>query len=197
MRRSGFGMVLAGVLLGLGVSPLLAQSQGINVGAHVGYTFGGDIEKNNIAVGVQGSYQFSQVRFELGYDRLKDETENGDMTLDADAITVSAWYCVPMQDRGSIYLGGGLGYYLADADVDGLDIDPALGFHIGGGASFPVSDNMAIFLDLRYTMVKFDFEYTEEDVYYRNGYTTYSTYIYSGESDWNHMMARAGINFSF
>ena len=179
--------------------------EGFQIGPNLGYTFGGDVNQATISYGVQGVYQFKEVpiKIELAYDRLKDSGSGGDVSvsLDVNAVTLTGWWCIPLQNNFSLYAGGGLGYYMPSASVDlgsdlqgmginaSVSVDNAVGFILGGGVEYAVSDNIGLFADLRYTFVNF------------NMTATASAYGESesagGSGSWDHFMLRVGGNYKF
>ncbi|MCX7007636.1 MAG: outer membrane beta-barrel protein, partial [Kiritimatiellaeota bacterium] len=136
---------------------------------------------------------------------------NHDVAAKINAFTLSGWWCIPLQKPFNLYAGGGIGYYMPSmtkADVTFAQTDPEIayvwgryaaasfdmkngfGFHLGGGAEYSITENICIFAELRYVMVKLGKEAT---VYLLDASTTRSL----GDFDWNHFMARLGANYKF
>ena len=217
--------LLSGVLLASTMAMGMPK-EGFQIGPNVGYTVGGDVDSPNIAFGLQASYQFSQVpiKVELGYERLKDSfginssANWAGIDMNVNAITLSAWWYFPIQDKFSVYAGGGVGYYMpsvslgAEAqsqmnDLGGLgapyginanidaSADNAFGFHLGVGAEYEVANNFGLFADVRYIVVKFDGTVTGSVS--APGYGVFETESLSASQDWNHFEVRIGGNYKF
>ena len=217
--------LFSGVLLASTMAMAMPK-EGFQIGPNVGYTVGGDVDSPNIAFGLQASYQFSQVpiKVEVGYERLKDSfgvdssANWAGIDMNVNAITLSAWWYFPIQDKFSLYAGGGIGYYMpsvsigseAQGQVDeitqlareygmnaSVDVsaDNAFGIHVGGGAEFEVANNFGLFADVRYIMVKFDGTVTAtvSDPYYGISDSESS----SLSQHWNHFEFRVGGNYKF
>jgi hypothetical protein len=95
-----------------------------------------------------------------------------------------------------IFVLGGVNYNSLEWNVDlgewegvrvDFDVDNGIGYHIGGGASLMLNDNLEIFAEYRYTI--FEGEYTVSVPDY--GYNEAST------EDYNFGFAKLGLNFKF
>lgn len=70
----------------------------------------------------------------------------------------------------TLYGGGGIGYYINDAEISDLfstavpgtklSADDSFGFHLAGGLEWFIASNWALNLDLKYTINKADFTLT-------------------------------------
>jgi len=108
-------LVLVAVIL---VSAGMCMAQGFFVGAHGGYTLGGDVEESDLGFGAQAGVELSDAfSIELAWTMFSDEAEEAGVKLEADAnvIAATARYAVPMSDMLSVYGGGGVNYLMMDA----------------------------------------------------------------------------------
>ena len=193
---------------------LAGQKDGFQLGPNLGYTFGGGVESPSLTYGLQAAYQFKYFRIELAYDRLKDdatESEEGvsmSMKLKANAISLSGWGRLPVTDKFGLYAGGGLNYYMPSMDTDAtvngrdlagagvkvdVDVDNAFGFQVGVGAEYAITDQIAVFADVRKVWVKLDTDLTATMIL--NGLSV--TESVSDKMEWYFTMARIGVNYTF
>ena len=111
-----FVAVVAAVLVSAG----LCFGQGMSVGAHGGYTVGGDIEESGFAFGAQAGYELNEnLSVELAWTRFSDEetSEGFKLEADADVLAATVRYGFPMSDTVTPYVGAGVNYLMIDAEV--------------------------------------------------------------------------------
>lgn len=124
-------------------------------------------------------------------------------TLNVIPLQLSLQYRLRISRRFIPYVGAGVGYYLNNFSVENNDqwqnlgfeinekVDSVLGYHFGAGIDFFIKPNMAINIDVRYSIASFDGSYTiTEEV---------SGISHGGniEGDLNHLSLGAGIKFIF
>jgi opacity protein-like surface antigen len=180
------------------------QGQGLGLsraGAHVGSSMGGDVEMAKAAFGAQTEFSIApNISIELAASRFSDEYSSADATLDQDLTTVglSALYRTPLAPELNGYALAGLDYNMAEIDavvtpLNGIqmdadvDVDDAVGFHVGFGIDITVQDHVVLFAEYRYTMVEFDAEISASAMGYR--------YAESITPDYDFGLLKVGVNF--
>ncbi|MBN1676407.1 MAG: outer membrane beta-barrel protein [Kiritimatiellae bacterium] len=90
----------------------------------------------------------------------------------ATEIALSAIASLPVMDGVKLYAGGGVGYYILDADISGtvdlggtfwgisqvdvdadLDMENSIGFHVLFGAAYRLMEQLELFAEFRYAML--------------------------------------------
>lgn len=86
------------------------------------------------------------------YGDLGESRGGADTDLEAIPLELGLSVNWPAGDRVTVFGGGGIGYYLLDADVSvpggaGISADPddEIGFYLAGGLDFALRDNQAFF----------------------------------------------------
>lgn len=170
---------------------MASQAQASRLGIHGGFSNGGDIQDSELGYGGQLELLVNPfLSFEFAVTKFSDEIEGkGDATLDQDltSIGLSAVFRGPLGPLGP--LGQQLeGYTLFGAnyntfDMDKMEADDAIGFHIGAGLNLPVAYNMELFTEYRYTFLETEWEAELPDM----------------EEDYNYDfgVAKLGLNFLF
>jgi len=149
-----------------------------------------------------------QFRVELKGSFFPTEVENNPEGLSAGTLNViplqlSLQYRLRLSRRFIPYVGAGVGYYLNNFSLENSDqwqnlgfnideeVDSAFGYHFGAGIDFFIKSNMAINIDVRYSIASFNGSYTITEVV--------SGISHSGniEGDTNHISFGAGIKFLF
>jgi hypothetical protein len=183
------GIVSTGILALL--VGLAGQTQASRLGIHGVYSNGGDVEESELGLGGQLELPINPIlSVELAVTKFSDEIEGNDATIDQDltSIGISAVFRGPLGPLGP--LGQQLeGYTLFGAnynsfDIDKMEADDAVGFHIGAGLNFPIAYNMELFTEYRYTFLETEWETELPDM---------------EEEDYNYDfgVAKLGLNFLF
>jgi len=161
------------------------------------------------AFGLSFFYSLSkQFRVELKGSFFPTGVENDPEGLSAGTLNViplqlSLQYRLKLSLRFIPYLGAGVGYYLNNFSLENSDqwqnlgfnineeVDSAFGYHFGAGIDYFIKSNMAINIDVRYSIASFNGSYTISEVV--------SGISHSGniEGDINHISFGAGIKFLF
>lgn len=162
--------LLAAVIMGLGA--VLASANGLGFsGAYwdtknAGDGFGAGA-KLQLQV-VPGMFmEFRGTYFEdLGGD---EEIEGVDSKLQIIPAEVGLITTFPVNKQFKPYVGGGVGYYFADATVEAdgmdedIDIDDEIGYYAVGGFEIGLADNFYVFVEYKYTWVEIN-TFVIEDV---------------------------------
>ncbi len=117
------------------------------IGLNLGY--GTDIESLNI--GVKGLYGITDnVEGEASFTYFL-ENEGAQMWN----ISADAHYLFPLQDKLTVYPLAGLSYIHVGFDCGGIlsASDSKLGFDLGGGIRYDMTDNIALNAELKYQFV--------------------------------------------
>jgi outer membrane protein W len=164
---------------------------------------------NSPAFGLSFFYSLSkQFRVELKSGFFPINVENDPERLSAGTLNViplqlSLQYRLRISPGFIPYLGAGVGYYLNNFSLENSDqwqnlgfdineeVDSVFGFHFGAGIDFFIKPNMAVNIDVRYSIASFDGSYTIID--------EVSGISQSGaiQGDLNHICFGAGIKFLF
>lgn len=92
-----------------------------------------------------------------------DDREGGiEATLEVIPVEAALLVKLPLDQNFNAYVGGGGGYYFADAEFKApggtadVDIDDEFGFFALGGVEIMLSDTLSIFGEAKYTWVEFE-----------------------------------------
>lgn len=87
---------------------------------------------------------------------LSDDVGAVNVDLKATAIEAGAVLRMPLSDTLALYVGGGGGYYLleADSDLGDVDIDDEAGWYAVAGLEIGLSDSVAIIAEAKYTSLE-------------------------------------------
>lgn len=141
-----------------------------------------------------------------------------DLDLDITALSMVAGIGGSSTERMRWYALGGVGYYIPDAtaeidasgvaeifDAPGLtvsatadiDMDNALGWILGAGVAYELTERLEVFTDYRYTMLKLEAKVSGviEATYF--GQEISEKFKSNVEGDYNHGIARIGLNYIF
>lgn len=91
------------------------------------------------------------LKLEAGIGYRQDSFAGGDVKVRQWPVTTSLW----LTPLPIFYAGGGIGWYRTTLDyADGLLIEDSTsmqtGFHVGGGANFPIAPRLGLDLNARY-----------------------------------------------
>jgi hypothetical protein len=186
-----------------------AQAQDLSrvrVGANGGLSLGGDVEKTKPAYGAQAELDLTKhIGVELAVSRFSDEaTEEGiAMDLDLTTIGLSVVGRVPLVRKLQGVLLAGVDYNMMNFDVDigeaashgipmtaDVDMDDAVGIHVGGGLSLPFHTHWELFTEFRYTFVEFEGDMSVTG----NGVTVLE---HMDKSDYDFGLLKVGLNYLF
>ncbi|MFC2141028.1 OmpW family protein [Acidobacteriota bacterium] len=187
-----------------------SQGKTMGLGLEAGYVMPSEDNLGNApAFGLSFFYSFSkQFRVELKGCFFPTEAGNDPEGLSAGTLNViplqlSLQYRLGTSGRFIPYVGAGVGYYLNNFSVEksdqwqnlGFDIseevDSVFGYHFGAGIDYFIKPNMAVNIDVRYSIASYDASYSiTEEV---------SGISHSGniEGDINYLSLGAGIKFLF
>ncbi len=141
-----------------------------------------------------------------------------DLDLDITALSMVAGIGGSPAERMRWYALGGAGYYIPDAtaeidtsgvaegfDAPGLtvsatadiDMDNALGWILGAGVAYELTERLEVFTDYRYTMLKLEAKISGsvEATYF--GQSISEEFSSNVDGDYNHGIARVGLNYIF
>ena len=182
----------------------------MGLGLEAGYIMPSDDNFGNApAFGLSFFYSLSkQFRIELkGYfspiEAGNDPEGLSAGTLNVIPLQLSLQYRLNSSRRFIPYVGAGVGYYLNNFSVENSDqwqnlgfnineeVDSVFGYHFGAGIDYFIKPNMAVNIDVRYSIASFDGSYTITEAV--------SGISHSGniEGDLNHLSFGAGIKFLF
>lgn len=140
-------MVAAFMLMSIGA---FAQAGKMGVGVHVGYAGFGN-SYNPFGVGAKFQYEFVEnVRGELAGDFWFPKDKFG--VWDAN---LNFQYLIPVAEDIKIYPVAGVTLLGGHGD-EGKDMDTRVGFNVGAGAEYYLSENMKLNLDVKYLYTKKD-----------------------------------------
>jgi outer membrane protein W len=201
-------IVFCGGLLAGSETPGNGKTRGL--GLEAGYVMPSeDNFGNSPAFGLSFFYSLSkQFRVELKGcffpTKVEDSPEGlGAGTLNVIPLQLSLQYRLWLSRSFIPYVGVGVGYYLNTFSLENNnqwqnlgfnineEVDSAFGYHFGAGIDYFIKSNMAVNIDVRYSIASFDGSYTiTEEV---------SGISHSGniEGDLNHISFGAGIKFLF
>ncbi|WP_339136527.1 MAG: porin family protein [Candidatus Electrothrix sp. GW3-4] len=177
------GIVYTGILALL-AGGITSQAQATRLGIHGVFSNAGDVEDSQLGIGGQLELPVNPyMAVELAVTQVGDEIEDNGATLDQDltSLGLSAVFRGPLGPQLEGYTLLGLNYNTFD--VDTMDMDDAVGLHIGAGLNLAVAYNMELFGEYRYTFLDTDWE----------------SEISSAEGDYNYDfgVAKLGLNFLF
>lgn len=197
--------VLFATLMGMAGYSAAAEEMGsTSFGIHGAYSTGGDIEESDTGLGIQMKFPVSNtVAIEVALTRFSDSFADSGIAIDQEltSLGVSALFQAPVAASTNAYFLGGLNYNMVDADVTidpgvfppgvslTMDVDDALGVHVGIGLDHQLNKNIGIFAEYRYTVLDLEAEATAT-----NGIISMSN---TAEGDYDFGLLKAGINFSF
>lgn len=197
--------VLFATLMGLSGYSAAAEEMGsTSLGIHGAYSTGGDIEESDTGLGIQMKFPVSNtVAIEVALTRFSDSFADSGIAIDQEltSLGVSALFQAPIAASTNAYLLGGLNYNLVDADISvdpgvfppgvtaSMDVDDAMGVHVGIGLDHQLNKNIGIFAEYRYTILDLEGEITAT-----NGIISMSQTV---EGDYDFGLLKAGISFSF
>ena len=156
------GLVFILLLVCMGTSQALAQGAGI--GAFGSYWDSKDVDD---AIGGGALLRFEpdpafQMDLRGSYFEFDDQVGGGKADLTVIPVEAALMF-KPIVERGyEIYVGGGVGYYFADADVIipggtiDLDFDDEFGYFALAGLQFNVNPNFSLFAEVKYTWLEFE-----------------------------------------
>ena len=179
MKRT---MIYAGALaLLIGVT---GQAQATRLGLHGVFSNGGDIGDSELGIGGQLEIPVNPfMSVELAVTQFGDEVESNGTTVGQDltSIGLSAVLRGPIGAQLEGYTLLGLNYNAFD--MGDVDVDDAVGFHIGAGLNLPIAYNMELFSEYRYTFLETEFE----------------TEVSGMDNDYEYSfgVAKLGLNFLF
>jgi len=206
---------------------LPASAGEFKVGGHGGYTAGGDIDDEDFAWGGQVLYEATEnVALEFmasSYsDEAKETTSDGvgvTTELDVIALTLALIGSMEASETVNVYALGGLGYFLFDGDVGvddtaaaaalgtpgatfassfNFDPDDEFGVFVGAGVSVAVHEAVEIFADYRYNFVEIDADISGSATASAPGVAPVTSSAAARiEGDFDHGVARVGVNFGF
>ncbi|MFH0954332.1 MAG: outer membrane beta-barrel protein [Verrucomicrobiota bacterium] len=149
------------------------KEMGMGAGAFLSYWDAKDPDDPGAGLGVLGKMEVMEnvcLQARLSLYAFTQEEDVPDAELDASVIPfeVAATYRYALADELAVYGGGGVGYYLVDTEVDvnepGVDIDyevdNGFGLFLLGGGVFSLMENVGIFGEIKYTLLKLDTETT-------------------------------------
>ena len=196
---------LFATLMGLsGYSAATEEMASTSFGIHGAYSTGGDIEESDTGLGIQMKFPVSNtVAIEVALTRFSDSFADSGIAFDQEntSLGVSALFQAPIAPSTNAYFLGGLNYNMVDADVSvdpgvfppgvsaTMDVDDALGVHVGIGLDHQLNKNIGIFAEYRYTVLDL-----EAEVIATYGFASMSQ---TAEGDYDFGLLKAGINFSF
>lgn len=197
--------VLFATLMGMAGYSAAAEEMGsTSFGIHGAYSTGGDIEESDTGLGIQMKFPMSNtVAIEVALTRFSDNFADSGIALDQEltSLGVSALFQSPIATSTNAYFLAGLNYNMVDVDVtvdpgvfppgvtSSMDVDDAMGVHIGVGLDHQLNKNIGIFAEYRYTVLDLEGEITAT-----NGFASMSQTV---EGDYDFGLLKAGINFSF
>ena len=197
--------VLFATLMGMtGYSTAAEEMGSTSFGIHGAYSTGGDIEESDTGLGLQMKFPVSNtVAIEVALTRFSDNFADSGVALDQEltSLGVSALVQAPIAASTNAYFLGGFNYNQIDVDVtvapgvfppgvtSSMDVDDAMGVHIGIGLDHKLNNNVGVFAEYRYTMLDLEGEITAT-----NGIIAISQPV---EGDYDFGLLKAGINFSF
>ncbi|MDO8266413.1 MAG: OmpW family outer membrane protein [Moraxellaceae bacterium] len=197
--------VLFATLMGMAGYSAAAEEMGsTSFGIHGAYSTGGDIEESDTGLGIQMKFPMSNtVAIEVALTRFSDNFADSGIALDQEltSLGVSALFQSPIATSTNAYFLAGLNYNMVDVDVtvdpgvfppgvtSSMDVDDAMGVHIGVGLDHQLNKNIGIFAEYRYTVLDLEGEITAT-----NGIVSMSQTV---EGDYDFGLLKAGINFSF
>lgn len=92
---------------------------------------------------------------------LSDDIGDLDLDLQVIPIEVAALLKMGVADTLMVYGGGGVGYYMLDADFEyptavagDINLDDEVGWFVVGGAELYLTDNLAIIGEVKYTAME-------------------------------------------
>jgi outer membrane autotransporter protein len=187
-----------------------SQGKTMGLGLEAGYVMPSEDNFGKApAFGLSFFYSLSkQFRVELKGCFFPTEVGNNPEGLSAGTLNViplqlSLQYRLRISRRFIPYLGAGVGYYLNNFSVENNDqwqnlgfdiseeVDSVFGYHFGAGIDYFIKPNMAVNIDVRYSIASFDgsFTITEEVSGISHGGNI--------QGDLNHLSFGAGIKFLF
>lgn len=200
--------IAAITLLVMGFS-FTGQSQGsspFRIGAHGAYSLGGDIEKSKPGFGIQAEVALPKgFGIELAVSRFSDEYSEEGISLDQDLTTIglSVIYRAALVKELKGFLMAGVDYNIAEMDAnanpaafEGLDIntevniDDAVGYHVGVGLNLPINKNWELFTEYRYTFLQLEGDVSASAM-------GISVTENLDKSDYNFGLLKLGVNYLF
>lgn len=165
--------VLALSTTGLAAGMAAPAEMSMAGGAFVSSWDADDVDDPGLGLGVLGRLELMEnvcAEARLSLYSFSEEDEDPDAKIDATLIPieVGAVYRFPVADQVTVYGGGGIGYYVADAEVDvdevgvsaDYKVENGLGFYLVGGGAFQLNDTISLFGELKYTKLTLDDETT-------------------------------------
>ncbi|HMP90290.1 MAG TPA: OmpW family outer membrane protein [Kiritimatiellia bacterium] len=115
--------------------------------------------------GIGAKLQFSldqAITMELRASIFQFEDSEGGIKVELDVIPLEAGLLFNLAPGAEFnpYIGGGAGYYIMDAEISAgglssdLDIDNEVGYYAVAGAELKLADNIALFVEAKYTWLK-------------------------------------------
>ena len=109
------------------LSAVLCHSQDVDVGGHIVYPMGGDVESGSLGLGVQAEMGLTDMLgIEFSAARFSDDWIEEGMTFEGDATTVALTLLVRRELREGLTLYGGVGLNYTMFDIDGPSILEAM-----------------------------------------------------------------------
>jgi outer membrane autotransporter protein len=186
------------------------KSKTMGLGLEAGYVIPSeDNFSKSKALGVSFFYSFSnQFRVELKGTVFPNKIGNDPEGISAGTLNViplqlSLQYRLRINPRFIPYVGAGVGYYLNQFSLEGKDqwrtlgyiiteeYDSVFGYHFGAGIDYVIKPNMAVNIDVRYSIASFKGSYSITEVV--SGISQGGNI----ERDLNHIIFGAGIKFLF
>lgn len=161
-------------------------------------------------------FELAGTKFSDSYSR-SEKGLSMDMDLDVTALSLVTGMTVLQKDKTGLYVLGGAGYYTADADVTvdmsgilpqwpgisgfadvDIDVENSIGWILGAGVEYTIAKQVAAFVDYRYAILTLDVTGKITTAVSVLGRTMTETGEYSQtDGDYNHGIARIGVNFVF
>ena len=188
------------------------NAQASRIGINGAYSMDGDVEESEGSYGAQIEFSIIPMfSIEIAASRFTDDLkeENG-MSLEQDLTTIglSAVCRVPFAGNLRGYLLGGLDYNIVEWDFKAdpvisngvsinrnadIDIDSAIGCHVGAGLDFVLPNNWELFAEYRYTVLESEGEGTVSVS--ANGITLSEPI--GGDFDYDFGLLKIGVNYLF
>ena len=157
-KRIIFTILVLGIILGIVSMGACAEETQSGIGVKVGYFMPGDEEINNLlgsglSYGADYLYSFPEKLYGVAFGiEYFSKSIFPTLTLTITPITGSFLYFPTLEKN--LYIGGGLGYYLATITAEGVDIlsISVLGYHALAGYNF----GGKFFVEAKYSTANFE-----------------------------------------
>ena len=179
MKRAIISAAALALLIGV-----TSQAQATRLGLHGVFSNAGDVGDSELGVGGQLELPVNPfMSVELAVTQFGDEVEHHGATIDQDLTSIGLSAVLRGQIGPQLEGYTLLGLNYNTFDMDQMEADDAVGFHIGAGMNLPVAYNMELFSEYRYTFLETEFETVMPGM--------------DEDYDYSFGVAKLGLNFLF